>query len=201
MRNTGPKTRLARRAGEALRDKDVKILTKRNFPPGQHGQGRRRKSEYGVQLSEKQKAKWIYGVAERQFRRYVSSAARKKGMTGELLLGFLEMRLDNVVNRLGLGSSRAQARQITSHGFITVNGKRVNIPSYQVSVGDTIGIAEGKKNSKYVERLSALIKGFKPQEWLDLDSKNLTGKVLSRPTLLNTGSTIRTELIVEHYSR
>lgn len=201
MRNTGPKTRLARRLGEALREKDVKYLQKRNYPPGVHGQSRRRVSEYGGQLMEKQKAKWIYGVAERQFRRYVEKAAAKPGMTGSVLLEFLEMRLDNVVYRLGLAGSRPQARQITSHGFITINGQRVNIPSYQVAVGDTISIQENKKSSKYAEGLAPRLKDFKPLEWLELDPKTMTGKVLSKPTADNTGSTIRMELIIEHYSR
>lgn len=201
MRNTGPKTRLARRAGEALRDKDAKYLTKRNYPPGMHGTARRRKSEYGVQLAEKQKAKWIYGITERQFRGYADQAARKKGMTGELLLQSLELRLDNVVYRLGFAASRPQARQIAGHGFVTVNGKKVNIPSYHVSIGDEIAIAESKKKSKYVERLGPLIKEYQPQEWLSLSSKELKGKILSKPTYDNTGSPIQPQLIVEYYSR
>lgn len=201
MRNTGPKTRYARRIGEPLRDKDAKIFTKRNYPPGMHGQSRRRKSEYGRQLAEKQKAKWIYGLTERQFRRYAAAAARKKGMTGELLLAALEFRLDNVVYRLGFAQSRAQARQIVGHRFITVNGKRVNIPSYKVSIGDEVAVAESKKKSKYVERLLPQIKVYSPQDWLSVDVKQLTGRILTKPTYDNTGSTIQPQLIVEHYSR
>lgn len=201
MRNTGPKTRLARRQGEALRDKDAKYLTKRNYPPGMHGQSRRRKSEYGQQLSEKQKAKWIYGVTERQFRRYADEAARKKGMTGELLLAALELRLDNIVYRLGFAASRPQARQIVGHGFIAVNGKRVNIPSYHVSIGDEITLQESKKNSKYVERLNQLIKDYQTQDWLQLEAKNLKGKIISKPTYDNTGATIHPQPIIEYYSR
>lgn len=201
MRNTGPKTRFARRIGEALRDKDVKYLVKRNYPPGMHGQSRRRKSEYAIQLAEKQKAKWMYDISERQFRRYASAAGRKKEVTGPVLLGMLELRLDNVVYRLGFGASRAQARQIVGHGFIIVNGKKVNIPSYQVKAGDEIGINPSKTGTKYVQRLSLELKEHKPQEWLNLQAKELKGKVLSQPTPQNTSSTIQMELIVEHYSR
>lgn len=201
MRRTGPKTRLARRIGEALREKDVKFLQKRNYPPGMHGQSRQRKSEYGHQLTEKQKAKWTYDISERQFRRYVSAASRKKEMTGLALLEILERRLDNVVYRLGFAKSRAGARQLTSHGFITVNGKKINIPSFEVKVGDEIGINPTKANSKYIQHLALELKEYKPQEWLLLQAKELKGKVLSKPTPENTGSTIRMELIIEHYSR
>lgn len=201
MRNTGPKTKRARRIGEPLRDKDVKYLVKRNYPPGMHGQSRRRLSEYGTQLLEKQKAKWIYNVQEKQFRRYVEDAARRKGMTGDRLLEVLELRLDNVVYRLGFAQSRSQSRQITSHGFVTVNSKKVDIPSYQVKVGDEIGFSEPKKNSKYVRELLPRLKEFKPLEWLSVDAKDLKGRVLGTPTQENTGSTIRMQLIVEHYSR
>ena len=176
-------------------------MVKRNYPPGAHGQNRRRMSEYGTQLLEKQKAKWIYGVAERQFRTYADAATRKKGMTGNLLLEALEMRLDNVVYRFGFGSSRAQARQIVGHNFITVNGKRVNIPSYRAKVGDVVAIAENKKTTKYVQILAPKLREAKPQDWLSLDSKAMTGKILSQPTMDNTGSTLRMSLIVEHYSR
>lgn len=192
---------MARRIGEALRDKDVKFLQKRNYPPGMHGQSRQRKSEYGQQLLEKQKAKWMYDVTERQFRRYVSAASRKKEVTGLVLLEILERRLDNVVYRLGFARSRAGARQIVGHGFITVNGKKINIPSYQAAVGDEIGINPTKINSKYIQQLAVELKEFKPQDWLALQAKELVGKVLSKPSPENTGSTIRMELIIEHYSR
>ena len=166
-----------------------------------HGTARRRKSEYGIQLAEKQKAKRIYDITERQFRRYADQAARKRGMTGELLLESLEFRLDNVVYRLGFAASRPQARQIVGHGFVTVNGKKVNIPSYHVSIGDEIAIAESKKKSKYAERLGTLIKEYQPQDWLSLFSKELKGKILSKPTYNNTSSSIQSQLIVEYYSR
>lgn len=201
MRNTGPKTRLARRIGEPLRDKDAKIMVKRNYPPGMHGQNRSRPSEFAIHHWEKQKAKWIYQITERQFSNYVKEASRKKAMTGVQLLEFLELRLDNVVYRLGLATSRAQGRQIVSHRFITVDGKRVNIPSFQVPVGATVAIAEGKKNSKYTELLIPSLKDRKTQDWVQLDAKNLSGKVLSRPTAQLTGSTIKMDLIVEHYNR
>lgn len=201
MRNTGPKTRLARRVGEALREKDVKYMQKRGYPPGMHGQSRRRISEYGVQLLEKQKAKWLYGVAERQFRRYVEAANRKPETTGSVLLEILELRLDNIVYRLGLASSRAQARQVVGHGFITVNGKRVDIPSYGVKVGDSVAVAENKRVSRLIQQLVPKLREHKPQEWLHLDAQSMSGKILSRPTNDNTGSTLRMELIIEHYSR
>jgi small subunit ribosomal protein S4 len=201
MRKIGPKTRLARRIGEPLRDKDVKILTKRNYPPGMHGQSRQRRSEYGMQLSAKQKAKWIYQLSERQFRTYVDASARNRALTSAVLLALLELRLDNVVYRLGIGASRAQARQLVSHGFITVNTKKVNLPSYQVKVGDEIGIAPNKKASKYLQIREPALREYKPQEWLSFDVKAWTGKVLSKPTLDNTGSTLQIDSIIEHYSR
>ncbi|MBI4050131.1 MAG: 30S ribosomal protein S4 [Candidatus Doudnabacteria bacterium] len=201
MRYTGPKTRLARRVGEPLRDKDTKYLVKRSYPPGMHGQSRRRISEYGTQFLEKQKAKWTYGVTERQFRRYISAATSKKGTTGDFLLESLELRLDNIVYRLGFAGSRAQARQIVGHGFITVNGKRVDIPSYRVAAGDQIALAAGKRASKYAQLLAPRLREHKALEWLELDAKNFSGKVMSRPTRDNTGTTLRMELIIEHYSR
>lgn len=201
MRITGPKTKLARRLGEPLRDKDAKYLVKRNFPPGMHGEKRSRKSDFGIQLAEKQKAKWMYGVSERQFRRYIKESFRKKGRIGETLLEFLELRLDNVVYRLGFASSRAQARQLVGHGFFAVNSKKVNIPSYKLRIGDEVEVVPNKQNSIYVQRLNLSLKEYKPQEWLSLDSKNLSGKVLSLPTAENTGFMLRTELIIEHYNR
>ena len=200
-RITGPKTRYARRLGEPLRDKDSKILVKRNYRPGMHGQSRTRISEYGTQLLEKQKAKWIYGIKERQFRRYIQDATKKKGMTGDMLLRALELRMDNIIYRLGFAGSRAQARQLVNHGFFTINAKRVNIPSYSVPIGSQIAVAEKKQPSKYIQQILPKLKEFKTLEWLSLDSKNLSGKVLSAPTFENTGSTIRAELIIEHYSR
>lgn len=201
MRYAGPKTRLARRIGEALRDKDAKILLKRNYPPGMHGDSRSRKSEYGIQLSAKQKAKWIYGVVERQFRKYVQTASANKGMTDDILLKLLESRLDNVVYRLGFATSRAQARQLVGHGFFLVNGKKVKTPSLSLRVGDEVSINPIKRDSKYVERLVPALKEVKPQDWLKLDAKELSGRMLSDPTYDLTGSTIEPDLIIENYSR
>lgn len=191
----------ARRLGMAFTPKDVKVMQKRNFAPGQHGQGRSRLSEYGLQLREKQKAKVNYGLAERQFERYFNKALKQAGVTGDNLLKLLELRLDNVVFRLGFADTRAQARQLVGHGFIEVGGKKVDIPSYSVKVGDLVAIRESKYKSGYVEKLKEKIKSFKTQEWLSVDSMKLSGKVLSQPTPDLIGNTINTQLIVEHYSR
>ena len=201
MQRTGPKTRLARRLGQALREKDAKYLVKRSYPPGMHGQSRQRKSEYAFQLLEKQKAKWTYLLNERQFRRYVEASARNRALTSAVLLEFLEMRLDNVVYRLGLATSRAQGRQIVSHGFVLVNGKKVNVPSYQVAGGDTIAFNPKKAATKYVQQREVALRQYKPQEWLSLEAKTLTGKILSKPTADSTGSLLQMDLIIEHYSR
>src|SRR5581483_161561 len=201
MRYTGPKAKKARRLGIAFTPKDVKVLQKRSYAPGQHGQGRSRLSEYGIQLREKQKAKINYGVAERQFERYFNKALKQAGVTGDNLLKLLEMRLDNIVFRLGFAETRAQARQLVSHGFMEVNGKKVDIPSYGVKVGDTVAIRAAKQKSGYVEKLKEKIKNFQTQEWVTLDSGKLTGKVLSQPTPDQISNQINTQLIVEHYSR
>jgi small subunit ribosomal protein S4 len=201
MRYTGPKVKRARRLGFAFTDKDAKILQKRNFPPGQHGQNRNRISEYGMQLREKQKAKINYGVTERQFFRYFEKASSKKGVTGDYLLQMLELRLDNVVYRLGFAATRAQARQLVNHGFFEVNGKKVDIPSYATRPGDVISVRENKKNSKYMQVQKEILKAFKPQDWVELKAADLSGKVLSNPTPEQIGNLIDTQLIVEHYSR
>jgi small subunit ribosomal protein S4 len=202
-RYTGPKAKKARRFGEAFTAKDAKILTKRNYAPGQHGQSQKQKrsSEYGTQLREKQKAKWTYGVMERQFRNYFEKASSKKGVTGDALLQMLELRLDNIVYRLGFAETRAQARQIVSHGLIQVDGQKVNIPSYQMKVGQTVSFRENKLKSKYVEDLKQKIKNYQSQEWIESNTKTLTGKVLSIPTPEQFDNKINTQLIVELYSR
>lgn len=201
-RHIGPKTRMSRRVGVRLFPKDDKIFAKRNFPPGMHGQGRRRLSGYGTQLLEKQKAKWMYGVLERQFRKYYEQAARSRGETGIKLLQFLETRLDNIVFRLGFSTTRPQARQLVSHGFFEVNGVKTDIPSYQVKVGDTIAVRGGrKKASKYFVNIEKYIAQHKPQEWLQLDAKALSGKLLSLPTPDMLDAAINTQMIIEHYSR
>ena len=201
MRYTGPKVKKARRFGMAFTAKDAKILQKRNFAPGQHGQGRARLSEYGLQLREKQKAKINYGVMERQFENYFNKALRQPGVTGENLLKLLEMRLDNIVFRLGFAESRAQARQLVNHGFFEVNGKKVDIASYSVKVSDAVAVRENKKKSKYMEQVKEKIKNFQTQEWVQLDSAKLSGKILSAPTSDQIQNIINTQLIVEHYSR
>ena len=174
---------------------------KRNYAPGQHGQSRGRVSEYGTQLKEKQKAKWTYGILEKQFRNYFKEASQKRGITGDALLQILESRLDNVVYRLGFAETRAQARQLVSHGFFDVNGKKVNIPSYRTRVGEVIAFRESKKKSKYIDVLKQKLKNAKTQEWLELNSDQLSGKVLSTPNQEQIDSRINTQLIVELYSR
>jgi small subunit ribosomal protein S4 len=200
-RYTGPKVKRARTFGEAITTKEAKGLVKRNYGPGQHGQSKGRVSEYGTQLKEKQKAKWTYGVLEKQFRKYFQEASKKKGITGDALLQILESRLDNIVYRLAFAESRAQSRQLVSHGFITVNGKNVNIPSYLTKVGDIIGIREAKRKTKYIDLLKQKLKNIKTQEWVSLNEDQLNGKVLSVPTAEQIDNKINTQLIVELYSR
>jgi small subunit ribosomal protein S4 len=201
MRYTGPKVKKARRLGMAFTAKDAKVLSRRPTPPGQHGASRSRLSEYGLQLKEKQKAKTAYGVLEKQFEIYFNKAQKATGVTGDNLLKLLEFRLDNIVYRLGFAETRAQGRQLVSHGFFEVNGKKVNIPSYSVKVGDTIKVRANKTSSKYITALKDKLKGFKSQEWVALEPKDLSGKVLSSPTPEQIGNQINTQLIVEHYSR
>ena len=169
--------------------------------PGQHGTGRKKVSEYGQQLREKQKVKRIYGVQEGQFREYYERADRMKGITGENMLSLLERRLDNVVYRLGIGASRAQARQLVNHGHFTVNGKKVNIPSYIVKKGDVIAVKESKTANKFF----AEVKGSKPAanmpKWLEFDSEKLEGKVLELPVRADIDSQISEHMIVELYSK
>lgn len=201
MRYTGPKVKKARRLGMAFTNKDAKVLQKRAYPPGQHGQNRIRLSEYGLQLKEKQKAKVNYGIQERQFANYFNKALRQTGQTGENLIKLLETRLDNVVFRLGFAETRMQARQMVNHGFFEVNDKKTNIPSLVLKVGDTVSVRGNKKKSKLISQLPEKLKSFKSQDWLQLDASGLSGKVLSHPSSENTGNTIDTQLIVEHYSR
>ncbi len=199
MRYTGPKVRKARRLGFAFTAKDARIMAKRPTPPGQHGQGRGRVSEYGLQLREKQKAKINYGITERQFLNYFNRALKRPGVTGNYLLELLELRLDNVVYRLGFAETRAQARQLVNHGFFEVNGKKVDIPSFAMKPGDTVSVRENKKASKYMQAQKEKMKSFQAQEWIEL--KDMGGKVLSVPTPDQIGNLINTQLIVEHYSR
>ncbi len=201
MRYTGPKVKKARRLGMAFTAKDAKVMQRRPSVPGQHGQNRVRISEYGMQLREKQKMKVNYGIMERQFRNYFEKALRKSGVTGDNLLKLLEMRLDNIVFRLGFAETRQQARQLVSHGFFTVGGKAVNIPSFKVKVGNLIQFKDIKQKNKYTELLKEKLKAFTSPEWVEVDKAGLSGKVLSEPTSDLVQNTINTQLIVEHYSR
>lgn len=207
-RNLDPKCRQCRREGEKLFLKAEKCFTdkcaieKRNFPPGQHGQKRsQRLSDYGVQLREKQKLRRIYGILEGQFRGYYAKADASKGITGENLLQLLESRLDNVAYRMGLGGSRTEARQIVRHNSILVNGKRVNIPSYQVKPGDVVEVAEGSKQQLRIKGAieAAEQRGF--PEWLEVDVKALKGTFKARPQRDELPSTINESLVVELYSK
>ena len=199
-RYTGPKTKIARKFGEPIFGED-KVLQRRNFPPGQHGQNKRRKtSEYGVQLREKQKAKYTYGVLEKQFRNLFAKASRLKGITGEILLQLLESRLDNVVYRLGIAPTRAAARQITLHRHITVNGKVVNIPSYEVKPGDVVAVRE---KSKSLEVIADSLAGFNHSKypWIEWDESIKGGKFLHLPEREDIPENIKEQLIVELYSK
>lgn len=199
-RYTGPKTKIARKFGEPIYGED-KVLAKKNYPPGQHGANRRRKtSEYGQQLREKQKAKYTYGVLERQFRNLFEHAARTKGITGEVLLQLLESRLDNVVYRLGLAASRPAARQLVLHKHICVNGKPVNIPSYRVVPGDVVAVREKSKN---LEVITDCVAGFNHSKypWIEWDEQIKGGKFLHLPERADIPETIKEQLIVELYSK
>ena len=199
-RYTGPKTKIARKFGEPIYGED-KVLAKKNYPPGQHGANRRRKtSEYGQQLREKQKAKYTYGVLERQFRNLFEHAARTKGITGEVLLQLLESRLDNVVYRLGLAASRPAARQLVLHKHICVNGKPVNIPSYRVVPGDVVTVREKSKN---LEVITDCVAGFNHSKypWIEWDEQLKGGKFLHLPERADIPETIKEQLIVELYSK
>ena len=199
-RYIGPKSRIARRFGEAIFGAD-KVLSKRNFPPGQHGNGRRRKSsEYGIMLAEKQKAKYTYGLLEKQFRNLFDKAARKEGVTGELLLQMLECRLDNVVYRLGIARTRAAARQLVLHRHITVNGGVVNIPSYSVKPGEVVAVREKSKSLEVIEDALA---GFNHSKypWIEWEESVKGGKMLHLPQREDIPENIKEQLIVELYSK
>ncbi len=199
-RYTGPKSRIARRFGEAIFGPD-KVLSKRNFPPGQHGNNRRKKtSEYGVMLAEKQKAKYTYGVLEKQFRNMFEKAARTSGITGEILLQNLECRLDNVVYRLGIAPTRAAARQLVGHKHIIVDGEMVNIPSYAVKPGQIIGVRE---KSKSLEVIANALAGFNHSKypWIEWDENTKSGKLLHKPERADIPENIKEQLIVELYSK
>ena len=199
-RYTGPKTIIARKFGEAIFGPD-KVLAKKNYPPGQHGANKRRKtSEYGIQLREKQKAKYTYGVLEKQFRNLFEKASRTKGIKGEVLLQLLEARLDNVVYRLGIAPTRAAARQLVSHKHIVVDGKVVNIPSYSIKPGQIIGVRE---KSKSLEIITNALSGFNHSKyaWLEWDKTSMSGKFLHMPERVDIPENIKEQLIVELYSK
>lgn len=200
-RYTGPRTKISRKFGEPLFGAD-KVLEKKNYPPGMHGNMRRRKktSEYGVQLLEKQKAKYTYGVLERQFLNLFKRASRSKGITGEALLQLLESRLDNVVYRLGIAPTRAGARQLVSHRHIVVNGKVVNIPSYIVKAGDYISVREKSKSLEVITE-SLIVSKRNAYSWLEWDSEKMTGRFLNIPEREEIPENIKEQLIVELYSK
>jgi small subunit ribosomal protein S4 len=199
-RYIGPKTKIARKFGEPIFGDD-KSFEKRNYPPGQHGNAKRRgkKSEYAIQLMEKQKAKFTYGILERQFRNIFEKASRSKGVTGEVLLQLCESRLDNVAYRFGLSPSRSGARQLVSHRHITVNGSIVNIPSYQVKVGDVVGVREKSKSLNII--VEAKGKDASAYEWLSWNKEQLQGTFVSVPERIQIPENIKEQLIVELYSK
>jgi small subunit ribosomal protein S4 len=197
----GPKTKIARKFGEPIYGSD-KYFDKRNYPPGFHGPSRRRRklSEYGTQLKEKQKAKYTYGVLEKQFANLFHKAQRTKGITGEVLLQLLESRLDNVVYRLGIANTRAAARQLVNHRHIVVNGKVVNIASYSVRPGDVIGVREKSKTLEVI--LNSLASSSRSRiSWLEWDNSLMTGKFLNVPERSEIPENIKEQLIVELYSK
>ena len=199
-RYTGPKTKIARKFGEAIFGED-KSFEKRNYPPGQHGNARRRgkKSEYAIQLMEKQKAKYTYGILERQFRNMFKRARASQGITGEVLLQLCESRLDNVVFRMGISPSRSGARQLVSHRHITVNGELVNIPSYSLKAGDIIAVREKSKSLEAIER--SLSNSSSVYEWITWNTETKKGTYVSVPSRLQIPENINEQFIVELYSK
>lgn len=199
-RYTGPKTKIARKFGEAIFGED-KNFEKRNYPPGQHGNNRRRgkKSEYAIQLAEKQKAKYTYGILERQFSNLFKKASASQGITGEILLQLCESRLDNVVYRMGISTSRSGARQLVSHRHITVNGNIVNIPSYTLKEGDVVGVREKSKSLQAIE--NSLASNSNVYEWLTWNSDKKEGNFVKVPERLQIPENIKEQLIVELYSK
>ncbi|UOB16410.1 30S ribosomal protein S4 [Abyssalbus ytuae] len=199
-RYRGPKTKIARKFGEAIFGDD-KSFEKRNYPPGQHGNNRRRgkKSEYAIQLMEKQKAKYTYGILERQFRNLFDKANRSKGVTGEVLLQLCESRLDNVVYRMGIAPSRRGSRQLVSHRHITVNGDIVNIPSYQLKAGDVVGVREKSKSLEVIE--NSLANNSLVYEWITWNNEKKEGTFVAVPERIQIPENLKEQLIVELYSK
>lgn len=208
-RYTGPVCKLCRREGIKLFLKGDRCFTpkcavdpnRKPYPPGHQPTRRRKLSEYGIQLREKQKARHTYGVLERQFRRHFGEAERRPGSTGENLLRILEMRLDNVVFRLGFAESRAQARQLVTHGHVTVNGRKLDIPSYETKVGQVIGVGQRSRQLEYFKTLAEVLRRRQAPAWLSLDVENMAGRILSAPTRPEIDANVQEQLIVEFYSR
>ncbi|MCU0390042.1 MAG: 30S ribosomal protein S4 [Thermoflexibacter sp.] len=198
-RYTGPKSKISRRYGEPILGPS-KALKNKNYPPGQHGKNKRKKSsEYAIQLAEKQKAKYLYGVLERQFRRTFQIAARKSGVTGANLLKLLEARLDNTVYRLGIAPTRRAARQLVTHQHITVNGEVVNVPSFSLRPGDLVGVRERSKSLEVITKsLSGKVNKF---GWLEWDNNSMVGKFINYPEREEIPENIKEQLIVELYSK
>ncbi|MDG4716963.1 MULTISPECIES: 30S ribosomal protein S4 [Winogradskyella] len=199
-RYTGPKTKIARKFGQAIFGDD-KAFEKRNYPPGQHGNNRRRgkKSEYAIQLMEKQKAKYTYGILERQFRNMFKRATAAQGITGEVLLQLCESRLDNVVFRMGVAPTRSAARQLVSHRHITVNGEKVNIPSYQLKAGDVVGVREKSKSLETIQ--ASLSNSSNVYEWITWNNDKMEGTYVSVPARIQIPEQINEQFIVELYSK
>jgi len=206
-RYTGPVCRLCRREGIKLFLKGTRCysgkcaIDRRSYAPGQHGQGRKKATEYGLQLREKQKARRIYGVLERQFRRYFTKAAREKGVTGERLLQLLELRLDNVVTRAGFADSRSQGRQLVRHGHFTVNGQRVNIPSYLVKEGDVIAVATKSLSVPLFQEYAEAMRGRRVVPWISVELNAARATIVALPKREDIDIPVREHLIVERYSR
>ena len=199
-RYTGPKTKIARKFGQAIFGED-KAFDKRNYPPGQHGPNKRRgkKSEYAIQLMEKQKAKYTYGILEKQFRNMFKRATAAPGITGEVLLQFCESRLDNVVYRMGVAPTRSGARQLVSHRHITVNGEKVNIPSYQLKAGDVVGVREKSKSLEAIQH--SLANSSNVYEWITWNNDKMEGTYVSVPARIQILEQINEQFIVELYSK
>ncbi|HPS39092.1 MAG TPA: 30S ribosomal protein S4 [Candidatus Cloacimonadota bacterium] len=203
-RFTGPKAKVCRRFGENIFGpaKYDKILNKRKFPPGQHGKTQRRKiSDYGLHLKEKQKLRYTYCLLEKQFRNYFFKAAKMTGVTGDILLQILERRLDNVVYRLGFAVTRMQARQFVNHGHVRVNGKKVDIPSFLVKAGDTIEMREKSRSIKAIKEAVERTETSSPFSWLTVDKENMRGQFLTIPAAAEIPVSVDTRLIVEYYSK
>ena len=202
-RYTGPRARISRRFGVALFGSTSKTLERRPFPPGQHGlrAGRKKKSDYSVALGEKQKLRYQYGVLEKQFRAYYEEAARRRGVTGEILLSLLETRLDNVCFHLGFGNTRSAARQLVNHGHVLVNGHRVDIPSYQVKPGDKIKVGAKPSSQQLALRMMDLTQSVPLVDWLSVDRDSMEGTVERVPERSDIDPIVNEQLIVELYSR